>query len=93
MSAASASRPGPLIRAGSTKELLDSPGLDEVRREREGAEARRPSVTEDKAEPERNRVREAGERRQHVVFSSLEAAALIKADFLWRRFLFLLLFG
>lgn len=63
MSAPPSSRPGPFIRGGSSKELLESQTLDEPRRdrEREGAEPRRPSVTEDKAEPERNRVREAGE--------------------------------
>lgn len=60
-SAASSSRPGPFTRAGSTKELLDGPSLDEVRRER-GAEPRRPSVSEDKTEPEHGRVRESGER-------------------------------
>ncbi|XP_041804790.1 eukaryotic translation initiation factor 4 gamma 3 isoform X10 [Chelmon rostratus] len=61
MSAPPSSRPGPFIRGGSSKELLESQTLDEPRRdrEREGAEPRRPSVTEDKAEPERNRVREA----------------------------------
>eukprot|EP00066_Takifugu_rubripes_P022618 XP_011611884.1 PREDICTED: eukaryotic translation initiation factor 4 gamma 3 isoform X1 [Takifugu rubripes] len=53
------SRPGSFIRGGSTKELLNSPTPDEARREREGAEPRRTSVTEDKTEPERNRVREA----------------------------------
>lgn len=57
------SRPGPYIRGGSAKELLESQTPDEPRRdrEREGAEPRRPSVTEDKTEPERSRVREPGE--------------------------------
>uniref|UniRef100_A0A3B5AK85 Eukaryotic translation initiation factor 4 gamma 3-like n=1 Tax=Stegastes partitus TaxID=144197 RepID=A0A3B5AK85_9TELE len=55
-----ASRPGPFVRGGSSKELLESQSPEEPRRdrEREGAEPRRPSVTEDKAEPERSRVRE-----------------------------------
>ncbi|CAF90414.1 unnamed protein product, partial [Tetraodon nigroviridis] len=57
-SSSSSSRPGPFVRAGSTKELLDGPSLEEVRREREGAEPRRRSVTEDRTEPERHRVRE-----------------------------------
>ncbi|XP_040926724.1 eukaryotic translation initiation factor 4 gamma 3 isoform X14 [Betta splendens] len=54
------SRPGPFIRRGSSKELLESQTPEEPRREREreGAEPRRPSVTEDKTEPERSRVKE-----------------------------------
>lgn len=54
------SRPGPFVRGGSSKELLESQTPEEPRRdrEREGAEPRRPSVTEDKTEPERSRVRE-----------------------------------
>ncbi|XP_070759420.1 eukaryotic translation initiation factor 4 gamma 3-like [Enoplosus armatus] len=55
------SRPGPFIRGGSSKELLESQTPEEQRRdrEREGAEPRRPSVTEDKTESERSRVRES----------------------------------
>ncbi|XP_070814343.1 eukaryotic translation initiation factor 4 gamma 3 isoform X5 [Chaetodon trifascialis] len=61
MSTPPSSRPGPFIRGGSSKELLESQILDESRRdrEREGAEPRRPSVTEDKTEPERSRIKEA----------------------------------
>ncbi|KAI4827908.1 hypothetical protein KUCAC02_031265 [Chaenocephalus aceratus] len=46
------SRHGPFTRGGSSKELLESPTPEEPRREpeREGAEPRRPSVTEDKTE-------------------------------------------
>ncbi|XP_078139883.1 eukaryotic translation initiation factor 4 gamma 3 [Centroberyx gerrardi] len=60
LSSAPSSRPGPFIRGGSSKELLESQTPEEPRRdrEREGAEPRRPSVTEDKTEPERSRVRE-----------------------------------
>ncbi|KAM8757375.1 eukaryotic translation initiation factor 4 gamma 3 isoform 4-T4 [Acanthopagrus schlegelii] len=60
ISAPPSSRPGPFIRGGSSKELLESQTPDEPRRdrEREGAEPRRPSVTEEKTEPERSRVRE-----------------------------------
>ncbi|XP_047438027.1 LOW QUALITY PROTEIN: eukaryotic translation initiation factor 4 gamma 3 [Mugil cephalus] len=56
----SSSRPGPFARGGSSKELLESQAPEEPRRdrEREGAEPRRPSVTEDKAEPERSRAKE-----------------------------------
>lgn len=57
------SRPGPFIRGSSSKELLESQAPDEPRRDRdrEGAEPRRPSVAEEKSEPERSRVRESGE--------------------------------
>ncbi|XP_070694151.1 eukaryotic translation initiation factor 4 gamma 3 isoform X3 [Pempheris klunzingeri] len=60
ISAPPSSRPGPFVRGGSSKELLESQTPEEPRRdrEREGAEPRRPSVTEDKTEPERSRVRE-----------------------------------
>uniref|UniRef100_A0A3P8TQC7 Eukaryotic translation initiation factor 4 gamma 3 n=1 Tax=Amphiprion percula TaxID=161767 RepID=A0A3P8TQC7_AMPPE len=60
ISAPPSSRPGPFIRGGSSKELLETQNLEEPRRdrEREGAEPRRPSVTEDKVEPGRSRVRE-----------------------------------
>lgn len=63
ISAPPSSRPGAFIRGGSSKELLETQTPDEPRRdrEREGAEPRRPSVTEDKTEPERSRVREPGE--------------------------------
>uniref|UniRef100_A0A665XFB1 Eukaryotic translation initiation factor 4 gamma, 3a n=2 Tax=Echeneis naucrates TaxID=173247 RepID=A0A665XFB1_ECHNA len=59
-SAPPSSRPGPFIRGGSSKELLESQTPEEPRRdrEREGAEPRRPSVTEDKTEPERSRFRD-----------------------------------
>uniref|UniRef100_A0A667XY46 Eukaryotic translation initiation factor 4 gamma 3 n=1 Tax=Myripristis murdjan TaxID=586833 RepID=A0A667XY46_9TELE len=54
LSSAPSSRPGPFIRGGSSKELLESQIPEETRRdrEREGAEPRRPSVTEDKTETE-----------------------------------------
>ncbi|XP_040014741.1 eukaryotic translation initiation factor 4 gamma 3 [Xiphias gladius] len=60
ISAPPSSRPGTFTRGSSAKELLDSQTPEEPRRdrEREGAEPRRPSVTEDKTEPERSRVRE-----------------------------------
>lgn len=63
ISAAPSARPGPFVRGGSSKELLESQSPEEPRRdrEREGAEPRRPSVTEDKTEMERSRVREPGE--------------------------------
>lgn len=53
-------------RGSSSKELLENQTADEPRRdrEREGAEPRRTSVTEDKTEPER-RVRESGEGHLH----------------------------
>ncbi|XP_029286855.1 eukaryotic translation initiation factor 4 gamma 3 isoform X3 [Cottoperca gobio] len=59
-SAAPSSRPGPFTRGGSSKELLESPTPEEPRkdREQEGDEPWRQSVSEDKAEPERSRVRE-----------------------------------
>uniref|UniRef100_A0A8C9Z4T8 Eukaryotic translation initiation factor 4 gamma 3 n=1 Tax=Sander lucioperca TaxID=283035 RepID=A0A8C9Z4T8_SANLU len=60
-SAPPSSRPGPFTRGGSSKELLESQSPEEPPRrdrEREGAEPRRTSVTEDKTEPERSRVRE-----------------------------------
>uniref|UniRef100_A0A8C9Z5H0 Eukaryotic translation initiation factor 4 gamma 3 n=2 Tax=Sander lucioperca TaxID=283035 RepID=A0A8C9Z5H0_SANLU len=63
-SAPPSSRPGPFTRGGSSKELLESQSPEEPPRrdrEREGAEPRRTSVTEDKTEPERSRVREPGE--------------------------------
>uniref|UniRef100_A0A3Q3B1S4 Eukaryotic translation initiation factor 4 gamma, 3a n=1 Tax=Kryptolebias marmoratus TaxID=37003 RepID=A0A3Q3B1S4_KRYMA len=52
------SRPGPFVRGGSSKELLENQSPEEPRRDREqeGAEPRRPSVTEDKPEPERSRI-------------------------------------
>uniref|UniRef100_A0A8C8DR50 Eukaryotic translation initiation factor 4 gamma, 3a n=1 Tax=Oryzias sinensis TaxID=183150 RepID=A0A8C8DR50_9TELE len=52
-------RPGPFNRGGSSKELLEPQTPEGPQREREGAEPRRPSVTEDKSESERSRVREA----------------------------------
>ncbi|XP_067442629.1 eukaryotic translation initiation factor 4 gamma 3 isoform X10 [Thunnus thynnus] len=60
ISAPPSSRPGSFIRGSSSKELLESQIPEEPRRdrEREGAEPRRPSVTEDKTEPERSRVKE-----------------------------------
>ncbi|XP_024915861.1 eukaryotic translation initiation factor 4 gamma 3 isoform X7 [Cynoglossus semilaevis] len=60
-SALPASRPSPFIRGGSSKELIETQPQEEVRkdREREVVEPWRPSVTEDKTEPERNRVRES----------------------------------
>ncbi|MEQ2244962.1 Eukaryotic translation initiation factor 4 gamma [Ilyodon furcidens] len=56
----SSSRPGPFIRGGSSKELLETQSPEEPRRdrEREGAEPQRPSVAEDKTELERSKVRE-----------------------------------
>ncbi|CAN9511950.1 unnamed protein product [Ophioblennius macclurei] len=58
ISAPPASRPSPFVRGGSSKELLDSQSPEEPRKEREGPEPRRPSVTEDKPEVERSRVKE-----------------------------------
>lgn len=57
------SRPGPFTRGGSSKELPETQSPEDLRREREkeGAEPRRPSVTEDKTEPERSKAREPGE--------------------------------
>ncbi|CAM9310456.1 unnamed protein product, partial [Lampetra planeri] len=52
------SRPGSFIRGDSSKELLESQTTEEPRREREEAEPRRTSVTEDKMEPERTRIKE-----------------------------------
>uniref|UniRef100_A0A673CHS3 Eukaryotic translation initiation factor 4 gamma, 3a n=1 Tax=Sphaeramia orbicularis TaxID=375764 RepID=A0A673CHS3_9TELE len=51
---APSSRPGPFIRGSSSKELLETQTPEEPRRdrEREGAEPRRPSVTDDKTELE-----------------------------------------
>lgn len=57
------SRPGPFTRGGSSKELLENQTQEETRREREDKpEPPRPSVTEDKPDAERSRVREPGER-------------------------------
>ncbi|KAM7006731.1 eukaryotic translation initiation factor 4 gamma 3 isoform 1-T2 [Tautogolabrus adspersus] len=60
ISAPPSSRPGSFVRGSSSKELLETQTPEEPRRDRgrEGAEPRRPSVSEDKTEPERNRVRE-----------------------------------
>uniref|UniRef100_UPI0037E9C5A0 eukaryotic translation initiation factor 4 gamma 3 isoform X3 n=1 Tax=Semicossyphus pulcher TaxID=241346 RepID=UPI0037E9C5A0 len=60
ISAPPSSRPGSFVRGGSSKELLESQTSEEPRRDRgrEGAEPRRPSVTEDKTESERGRARE-----------------------------------
>ncbi|XP_015230825.1 PREDICTED: eukaryotic translation initiation factor 4 gamma 3 isoform X3 [Cyprinodon variegatus] len=60
ISAQPSSRPGPFVRGSSSKELLETPNPEELRRdrEREGAEPQRPSVAEEKAEPERSKVRE-----------------------------------
>ncbi|XP_054906390.1 eukaryotic translation initiation factor 4 gamma 3 isoform X7 [Poeciliopsis prolifica] len=58
ISAPSSSHPGPFVRGSSSKELLETQNPEEPRRDREGAEARRPSVAEDKTEPERSKVRE-----------------------------------
>lgn len=57
---APSSRSSPFVRRGSSKELLDSQAPEEPRRDRdrEGTEPRRPSVTEDKPELERSRIRE-----------------------------------
>ncbi|XP_044023882.1 eukaryotic translation initiation factor 4 gamma 3 isoform X5 [Siniperca chuatsi] len=55
ISASPSSRPGPFIRGSSSKELLESQTPEEPRRD----EPRRPSVTEDKTESERSRVRES----------------------------------
>uniref|UniRef100_A0A3Q2QNT0 Eukaryotic translation initiation factor 4 gamma 3 n=1 Tax=Fundulus heteroclitus TaxID=8078 RepID=A0A3Q2QNT0_FUNHE len=52
------SRPGPFTRGGSSKELLETQRAEEPRRDREAAEPRRPSVAEDRTEPERGKVRE-----------------------------------
>lgn len=59
-SPAPSSRPGPFTRGGGSKELPETQSPEEPRREREkdGAEPRRPSVTEDKTEPERSKARE-----------------------------------
>lgn len=61
ISAPPSSRPGSFIRGDSSKELLESQTTEEPRREREEAEPRRTSVTEDKTEPERTRIKEPGE--------------------------------
>ncbi|KAM3878555.1 eukaryotic translation initiation factor 4 gamma 3 [Diretmus argenteus] len=60
LSSAPSPRPGPFIRGGSSKELLESQTPEEPRRdvEQPAAEPRRPSVTEDKTELERSRVKE-----------------------------------
>lgn len=57
---APSSRSSPFVRRGSSKELLDPQPPEEPRRDRdrEVAEPRRPSVTEDKPELERTRIRE-----------------------------------
>ncbi|XP_033823071.1 eukaryotic translation initiation factor 4 gamma 3 isoform X3 [Periophthalmus magnuspinnatus] len=54
------SRSSPFFRRGSSKELQDPQASEELRRDRntEGAEPRRPSVTEDKPEVERNRIKD-----------------------------------
>uniref|UniRef100_A0A3Q0RYY1 Eukaryotic translation initiation factor 4 gamma 3 n=1 Tax=Amphilophus citrinellus TaxID=61819 RepID=A0A3Q0RYY1_AMPCI len=69
ISAAPSSRPGPFVRGGSSKELLESQSPEEPRRdrEREGAEPRRPSVTEDKPETERSRVREPALKKETLL--------------------------
>uniref|UniRef100_A0A8D3DIT2 Eukaryotic translation initiation factor 4 gamma 3 n=1 Tax=Scophthalmus maximus TaxID=52904 RepID=A0A8D3DIT2_SCOMX len=59
ISAVPSARPGPFIRGSSVKELLETQTPEEPRRDREGAEPRRPSVTEDKTEPEHSKVRDA----------------------------------
>uniref|UniRef100_A0A8C6PCN7 Eukaryotic translation initiation factor 4 gamma 3 n=1 Tax=Nothobranchius furzeri TaxID=105023 RepID=A0A8C6PCN7_NOTFU len=57
VSAPPSARPGLFIRGGSSKELPEVQNTEE----RDVAEPRRPSVTEDKTEPERSRAREPGE--------------------------------
>lgn len=61
------SRPGSFGRGGSSKEVLENQNPEESRRDREqeGAEPRRPSVTEDKPELERSKIKEPGEKLQH----------------------------
>ncbi|XP_015813864.3 eukaryotic translation initiation factor 4 gamma 3 isoform X4 [Nothobranchius furzeri] len=54
VSAPPSARPGLFIRGGSSKELPEVQNTEE----RDVAEPRRPSVTEDKTEPERSRARE-----------------------------------
>lgn len=59
------SRPGPFARGGSSKELLEGPeeAQEEKKEKKEVAavEPRRPSVAEEKPEPERSRAKESGE--------------------------------
>uniref|UniRef100_A0A4W6DCM2 Eukaryotic translation initiation factor 4 gamma 3 n=1 Tax=Lates calcarifer TaxID=8187 RepID=A0A4W6DCM2_LATCA len=80
ISAPPSSRPGPFIRGSSSKELLESQTPEELRRdrEREGAEPRRPSVTEDKTEPERSRVREPA--KPEPVVQTLDRPALSEEE-------------
>uniref|UniRef100_A0A8C5C2B7 Eukaryotic translation initiation factor 4 gamma 3 n=1 Tax=Gadus morhua TaxID=8049 RepID=A0A8C5C2B7_GADMO len=57
LSPAPASWPGPVSRAGSSRDLMEGP---EGTQEKEGEEPRRPSPPEKKAEPEGSRAKEAG---------------------------------
>lgn len=68
------SRPGPFARGGSSKELPDSPTPEEPQRdrEREGAEPRRQSVTEDKEEPDSSGVREPGETHRTEIGNDIQ---------------------
>ncbi|XP_038871796.1 eukaryotic translation initiation factor 4 gamma 3-like isoform X3 [Salvelinus namaycush] len=52
------SRPGSFVRGGSAKELPESPALSPEEPRRELESPRRPSVSEDKTEPERSSARE-----------------------------------
>ncbi|KAM6927849.1 eukaryotic translation initiation factor 4 gamma 3 [Xenentodon cancila] len=74
------SRPGAFNRGSSSKELLDSQNTEEPRRdrEREVAEPRRPSVTEDKTEPERVRVKETV--KPEPVVQTLDRPALSEEE-------------
>ncbi|CAL8336792.1 unnamed protein product [Lota lota] len=55
LSPAPSSWPGPFSRGGSSKDLLEGP---EELQEKEVEEPRRPSITEEKTEPERTRAKE-----------------------------------
>uniref|UniRef100_A0A4W5L9H7 Eukaryotic translation initiation factor 4 gamma 3 n=1 Tax=Hucho hucho TaxID=62062 RepID=A0A4W5L9H7_9TELE len=50
-------RPGSFVRGGSAKELLESPALSPEEPRRELESPRRPSISEDKTEPERSSAR------------------------------------
>uniref|UniRef100_A0A674AUM5 Eukaryotic translation initiation factor 4 gamma 3 n=1 Tax=Salmo trutta TaxID=8032 RepID=A0A674AUM5_SALTR len=71
------SRPGSFVRGGSAKELLESPALSPEEPRRELESPRRPSISEDKTEPERSSAREPAE---PVVAQSPDRPALSEEE-------------
>uniref|UniRef100_A0A674ATC6 Eukaryotic translation initiation factor 4 gamma 3 n=1 Tax=Salmo trutta TaxID=8032 RepID=A0A674ATC6_SALTR len=73
------SRPGSFVRGGSAKELLESPALSPEEPRRELESPRRPSISEDKTEPERSSAREPV-KAEPVVAQSPDRPALSEEE-------------